>query len=922
MRITFVFLVAAAAPAYAAPPTDAESAAWWKDHLADRAAERAEEESREYPAITRVGVAAPGLLAVTALEGVRVPGAFGPYGERPGDEIGGDSVLTRGGEHVGVVVAEGGPRGPHLWAFDRVKGARLDRAALDDPAAWVVRADGKTLRVVSVSRKSTPRGRARDGSAYQFVIFEHQCFLELDPVPEPGEGLSVSHGRETASGGRSALSWSGDFDPDQLESPSVHANQHGFHPGDAAKRAYLSLWRPVEADGGATDFRDYAGAAGFGLTFSVVPAAGGPAAATGPVVHRKGPGEAEEAEWQLRDAPDAAGKVNSTKTHVFEMDFGPAVWPDPEPGEYRVSVAGLGCSRPFRVDGGVWEDAFRVGMAGLYNHRAGVELDGRYGYARPRSLHPADGFTVYRSRLPIVVTGEGPSGMPVDYRVAVEKYLTDETAPDAWGGLMDAGDWDRRVQHLDVVYELLDLYERFPDYFGRFGLNLPDTAAVLPDPAYGTLRGDADLPDVLAEALFTLDFFRRLQNPDGGVCGGVEEEFRDGRDESAALVATSWTTAETPFLYAPDAWSTWQYAAACAKAAAAFDRAGEPALAAMYEASGRRAWDWAEAHADPAELDPFLDDYLNGGPADRRGDRAKQVESARAKLATVYGEARAWAAAEWWRRTGEAAFGEAMRAASGEFSKDWPAAPAGLLARAFWATAANPAAPADLRTFCLHSLARTATEYGTDAQANMAFRQAKHPFVQYYYGAGVTPAELERAQARVFLASLSGPVAGPVTQLADTTPADRRVGLVDALSFPLGGNPRDLSFVIGLGENPASVLHLDSYHAGVPAPPGVVQYGFHAPKFSDMYWWLYVGGEAWSELWDKAVPSGTPRRAIEPDRKRWPTVESFVDHPFYPMDTEYTVQQGVAGLAYLAGVLAADADGAEPSPLPTRGGGN
>ena len=475
---------------------------------------------------------------------------------------------------------------------------------------------------------------------------------------------------------------------------------------------------------------------------------------------------------------------------------------------------------------------------------------------------------------------------------------------------MDAGDWDRRAQHLDVVYELLDLYERAPDYFGAFGLNLPDTADALPDPAYQNLKGAADLPDVLAEALFTLDFFRRLQRPDGGVCGGIEEEFRDGRDSDTALTATSWTTAETPFLYAPDAWGTWQYAAACAKAAAAFDRAGRPELAAMYEASGRRAWDWAEAHADPAELDPFLEDHVDDGPADGRETRRKQADGARKRLGEAYAAARAWAAAEWWRRTGEGAFGGAMKAASGDFAKGWPVAPADMLARAFWATAANPAADPALRAFCLASLTRTTTEYGTDAQTNMAFRQAKHPFTQYYYGAGVTPAELERTQAKVYVASLSGPVAGPVTQLRDTTPADRRAGLVDALSFPLGGNPRNLSFVIGLGENPASVLHLDSYTAGVAPPPGVALYGFHAPKFSNMYWWLYVGGEAWSELWDKTVPAGTPRRAIEPDRKRWPTVESFVDHPFYPMDTEYTVQQGVAGVAYLAGVLAADSGGA------------
>ncbi len=37
--------------------------------------------------------------------------------------------------------------------------------------------------------------------------------------------------------------------------------------------------------------------------------------------------------------------------------------------------------------------------------------------------------------------------------------------PDAWGGYMDAGDWDRRSGHLRVGYLLMELLDLFPDYF-------------------------------------------------------------------------------------------------------------------------------------------------------------------------------------------------------------------------------------------------------------------------------------------------------------------------------------------------------------------------------------------------------------------------------------------------------------------------
>ncbi len=473
---------------------------------------------------------------------------------------------------------------------------------------------------------------------------------------------------------------------------------------------------------------------------------------------------------------------------------------------------------------------------------------------------------------------------------------------------MDAGDWDRRTQHLDVVYDLFELHDRFPDYFGAFGLNLPDTADALPDPLYADLRGGNDLPDVLAEATFTLDFFRRLQTPEGGICGGVEEEFADGRKGEGAAAATSWTSAETLFLYAPDAWTSYRYAATAARAAVAFSALGRDRLAETYRTSGARAWRWAEARRDGSSLAPILDQYVADGEAAQRADRRTAADKAADRIVEETAAARIWAAAEWWRLTGEDRYRTALLDASDQFTADWPTVPNGLLARAMWAVVANPAAEAKLKAHCLASLCRSTTEYGVIAQNRMAFRQFKHPYTQYVYGSGVSPDEADRAAAKMYVASLAGPVAGPVTQLADVTPADRRAGLIDALSFPLGANPRNLSFVIGLGENPAGVLHLDSYTTGDAAPVGIVQYGFAAPRFADQYWWLYSGGEAWSELWDKSVPATAPRRAIEPDRRRWPTVEGFVDHPFYPMMTEYTVQQGTVGFAFVAGLLAATAD--------------
>ena len=62
---------------------------------------------------------------------------------------------------------------------------------------------------------------------------------------------------------------------------------------------------------------------------------------------------------------------------------------------------------------------------------------------------------------------------------------------------------------------LLDLAEIFPTRIGGLDLPAPDSGEVLPHGAYA-----AELPDVVDEALWNLDFYRRLQDDDGGVGGG------------------------------------------------------------------------------------------------------------------------------------------------------------------------------------------------------------------------------------------------------------------------------------------------------------------------------------------------------------------------------------------------------------------
>ena len=153
---------------------------------------------------------------------------------------------------------------------------------------------------------------------------------------------------------------------------------------------------------------------------------------------------------------------------------------------------------------------------------------------------------VYASKTPLIDTGNGLNQKDTNFGNLV-KGKTDEIVPDAWGGYMDAGDWDRRIHHLKVSRLLLDLADQFPEYFASVSLNIPESGN--------------GLPDVVNEALFNIDCYRRLQTLDGGVRGGIESSEHPRRGEA------SFQESLDVMAYAPDAFSSYVYAGAAARAA-------------------------------------------------------------------------------------------------------------------------------------------------------------------------------------------------------------------------------------------------------------------------------------------------------------------------------------------------------------------
>ena len=87
----------------------------------------------------------------------------------------------------------------------------------------------------------------------------------------------------------------------------------------------------------------------------------------------------------------------------------------------------------------------------------------------------------------------------------------------------------------------------FPEFSHKLNLNIPESGG--------------KLPDMLDEALFGLDVYRRMQTADGGIRGGIESE------EHPQYGDASWQESLRVFVYTPDAGAVYWYAGTAARAA-------------------------------------------------------------------------------------------------------------------------------------------------------------------------------------------------------------------------------------------------------------------------------------------------------------------------------------------------------------------
>lgn len=812
-------LVRAQADAELARAKEVEDAA--ERQVAERAAAR-----KRYgavnpgsPAVAGVGVVAPDVIALTVEAQRIVPPVFGPYVARPGDvvkpeKLGKDrdfpmAKLWRDGRAVGWLQ---GRNLDHLATFERIEGDPLLTFLADDPANYsVVSPDDPAyaapVRPLAVHRKSKPTDWLMGDNVFPAI---HRLYLRLERPLAPGRTYTVRIAEVNLREREQRLV----YDSRALPSEAVHANQIGFHPDDPCKQAFLSLWL---GSGGAQAYPE-------GLRFSVIDEATGRDAFAG------------TARLALAaDGSELLGggmRPNASRTAVHRLDFSALR----TPGRYRVHVEGVGCSHPFEIAATAWEKAFLVQMRGLYNNRCGVELGPPYtAFRKPRDFHPADGTRATVSGNDVLLTGDHSYG---DFSAGD----TGVPAPEAWGGYHDAGDWNpRRVSHMYTTLAQLELVELFPAYVNALPLNIP------PEPG---------IPDIIAEALFEIDCFRRLQRPDGGIPFGIES---DGDPLPGEI---SWLSAQRVYVSAPNIRDSWFYAAVAGRAAKVL-RPIRPELAAIYQQSARRAFDWAEA------------DYARR-TAD--GSVAKLKEMWRAL------DNRNLAALVLYELTGERALhdvflrdtrlrkpGEALYAWGTAIQSD-----AAFLYARLDDALADPEVKRNAVAGIL-ALAAASDEYAAGNAFNLTNRERHRPlFCGFFSTAGGT----EQARAHY--------LTGRPEYLA---------GVLRSTQFQSGCNPSNLVYTSGLGANPVRrPLHVDARQTGQPVPEGLTVFG-------NIDYWRWKGG-----FWDWPVQYINKPETLWPDAYEWPLTEAYFDINTFVSQNEFVIDTWAPNV-FVWGYLAAQGRG-------------
>lgn len=334
--------------------------------------------------------------------------------------------------------------------------------------------------------------------------------------------------------------------------------------------------------------------------------------------------ETEALPWQLLDAAGEtvaegtttpAGHDESSDDDVHVVDFSDV----DATGEGFTLVADGETSRPFAIAADLYEQLRYDALNYFYLARSGTPIEADIvgeEYAREAghvNVPPNKG----DADVPCIGPREYYDGWTCDYTL------------DVTGGWYDAGDHGKYVVNGGIaVAQLLSTYERTLTAGAAREGALGDSTLRLPE------RGN-DVPDVLDEARWELEWMLRMVAPEGEYAGMVHHKIHDEGWTGLPLMPAD--DPQVRSLHRPSTAATLNLAAVAAQGARLF-RPYDAAFADTLLAAARDAYAAAQAHPDVYA--PAAAGSDGGGPYDDRDVRDEFY----------------WAAAELFVTTGDEQF--------------------------------------------------------------------------------------------------------------------------------------------------------------------------------------------------------------------------------------------------------------------------
>jgi endoglucanase len=462
-------------------------------------------------------------------------------------------------------------------------GQPLDLSSVVKPDSWVItsatdrqyRRKGKSPE--QVFRKSKLNGMSinhydtsippRGDYVYDHTM-EHYVYLKL-PKPLKQNNTYTIGLSDNINSDKNSITFT--FDVFNSLSEAIHINLVGYSTLTDMKAADLYHWM---GDGGARDYSSFAGK----KVYLYNPQTG--------QTLRTG----EVSFWQ-KSAKEGEG-YNFAESDIWNIDFS-GQYPQ---GTYRLVVEDVGCSHDFEIGPDIYFQPYKISTQGFFYMRLGQDspdIDPRP--RKPLFIPGVDSTTVYISTLhPYHEAWEDIRQRktdPWDHPVEFEPFSTGRTNMNAWGGHSDAYDWDKRLPHVSIIYDML-----LPYILSKGAMD---------DDNLGIAESGNGIPDILDEARYEVDAWLRL---------------RDGKGYAHGLTCPYSETNRIKYQGGATAVAAWANALNSAMLAEAFRISGHEELMKVYLDSALVAFHYAH-NLD----DPMLDKSEGDGTARIRGRDFKMM---------------------------------------------------------------------------------------------------------------------------------------------------------------------------------------------------------------------------------------------------------------------------------------------------------